>query len=263
MARVRFTVVLLALALLGCGGRAGPGSGDPDGAAPGDGPRDSVAPGDGLAPGCPASLPTLGTRCTRDSSDPCVYPLTACPLTQNVCLCEGGSWGCFVSHWDGGCPTDAGTDGNLATFCTGSSNRMIANGNESNPGVSGTMLPFSCCEAAEFVVVTATVPVSLVPIVVMWRAQVGQATLPATIDLANPPAGWGVQVDVGCDPAQGSCNPAPDSYTTGFTGTLEVTRTSGGTYEMSLCLAVAEPAGSPHPLLHSLELYAPHVVAGY
>jgi len=177
-----------------------------------------------------------------------------------------GSWHCEVALLDGGpCgPADAAPDDALAAFCTGTSAHMIANGIDSHPAVTGTWLPLNCCDAAEFVVVTATVPVSLVPIVVMWRAQVGSPTeVPATIDLANPPQGWGVQVDVGCDPAQGSCNPAPDSYATGFTGTLQVSRTSSGTYDMSLCLSVAEPAGTPHPILHSLQLYAPHVTAGY
>jgi hypothetical protein len=198
MPHVRFVAVLLALALVGCGGRAGPGTGDLDGAPPGDG------------------------------------------------------------------PADAGADGSLLAFCTGSSNRMIAYGNESNPAVSGTVLPLNCCDAAELTVVTATVPVSLVPIVVMWRAQVGSPTeVPATIDLASPPQGWGVEVYVGCDPAQGGCNPAPDSYATGLSGTLQVARTSAGGYDMSLCLIVAEAPGTPHPLLHSLQLYAPHVMAKY
>jgi hypothetical protein len=141
--------------------------------------------------------------------------------------------------------------------------RMVANGSASHPSVTGRALPLDCCDAAEFVVVTQSVPITLVPIVVMWRAPVGAPTaLPATVDLANLPEGWVVRVDVGCDPAQGGCNPAPDSYTSGFTGTLEVARASAG-YEMSLCLSLVEPAGSPHPLLHSLELHAPSVTAGY
>jgi hypothetical protein len=255
MARIHRFVVLLALAALGCGGRPVGGSG-PDDAGASDGP----------APGCPALAPAEGTSCTLDATRTCDYPLPGpCPGALDVCRCRNGSWHCEVSLLDGGpCgPVDAGGDGNLAAFCTGSSARMIANGIESGPSVTGTVLPLNCCDAAEFVVVTATVPVSLVPIVVSWRAQVGQATLPATIDLANPPTGWGVQVSVGCDPASGSCNPAPDSYDTGLTGTLVVSRTSAGGYDMSLCFAVAEPAGSPHPLLHSLELYAPHVAASY
>jgi hypothetical protein len=177
-----------------------------------------------------------------------------------------GSWHCQISLLDGGpCgnPVDAAPDDPLAAWCTGTFNHMVVNGIDSSPSVTGTPFPLDCCDAAEFVVVTQTVPASMVPIVVSWRAQVGQATLPATIDVANPPPGWSVQVSVGCDPAQNSCYPLPDSYTTGLEGTLQVARTSAGGYDMSLCLSVAEPAGSPHPIVHSLELYAPHVTAQY
>jgi hypothetical protein len=37
--------------------------------------------------------------------------------------------------------------------------------------------------------------------------------------------------------------------------------TSG--FDMSLCLSLAESPSSPHPLVHTLDLYAPHVHAGY
>jgi hypothetical protein len=177
-----------------------------------------------------------------------------------------GSWHCEVTLLDGGpCGSsgDAAADGPLAALCTGTFSRMAVNGIDSNPSVQGAMLPYQCCYAAELVAVTQTVPITMVPIVVTWSVQVGSATpIPATIDLANPPAGWTVAVDVGCDPAQAGCYPAPDSYTTGFTGTLQIERTSSGGFDTSLCLSVAEPAGSPHPLVHSLELYAPHVPSG-
>ncbi|HEY3352156.1 MAG TPA: hypothetical protein VGQ83_02825 [Polyangia bacterium] len=181
-------------------------------------------------------------------------------LTLALVAC-GGRAGIGSGPADGGSPGDAGADAPLADFCTGSFNHMVVNGIDSNPSVSGRPFPMDCCEAAELVVVTQTFAQI---IIVSWRAQVGMPTaLPATIDLANPPEGWGVQVLVGCDPAQGSCYPLPDSYTTGLTGTLQVARTGAGGYDMSLCLSVAEPAGSPHPLVHSLELYAPHVTAAY
>jgi hypothetical protein len=197
-------VAVLSLALLGCGGRAGPG-----------GPAEDDA-------GAPADAAVDG-------------------------------------RGDGGVRVDAG----LPPLCSGDFPRMVANGIESNPAVTGFALPLNCCDAAEFQVVTATVPAELVPIVVTWRAQVGVAVeVPATIDLANPPEGWAVRVDVGCDPNQTYCV-APDSYTDGFTGTLQVARAAAGAYEMTLCLAVAEPGGSPHPLLHSLVLYAPRVAASY
>jgi hypothetical protein len=158
------------------------------------------------------------------------------------------------------------SDGLLPAFCSGSFAHLIANGIDStSASVTGTALPLNCCEAAELVVITQTVPAEMVPIVVWWRAQVGSSTsLPATIDLASPPPGWMIQVEVGCDFAHGGCAPAPDSYTTGLEGTLQIARSSGGGgYTMSICLSVTEPAGSPHPILHSLQLYAPNVTAGY
>jgi hypothetical protein len=263
MAPFRCLVLLLVVALLGCGGRPGGGSPD-DGAVP----RDGTGPEDGPAnpPGCPSPAPADGAACNNNGTFTCSYPLPGpCPGAVDVCRCMNGSWACQVSLLDGGtCGlTDAGADGSLPAFCTGQFPRMLANGNESNPGVSGTVLPLNCCDAAEFVVVTQTVPMELVPIVVSWRAQVGPGTgLPATIDLANPPQGWAVTVDVGCDPNQSHCVP-PDSYDSGFTGTLQVSRTSAGGYDMTLCLAVAESAGEPHPLLHALELYAPNITASY
>lgn len=251
----RLMVVTLALTLAACGGRAGPASGLPDAAVPGDGGA------------CPSPEPDEGASCAYDATATCQYYRPGpCPGGIDFCRCLNGAWHCVGQMYDGGscgAPVDAGHVGPLPAFCAGSTPHLNANGIESHPAVTGTMLPLNCCEAAELVVVTQTVPWQLVPIVVTWRAQVGQATIPATIDLANPPAGWAVQVYVGCDPAQGGCNPAPDSYTSGFTGSLQVTRTAAGDYEMSLCLAVEEPADGPHPLLHSLELWAPKVSSGY
>jgi hypothetical protein len=33
-------------------------------------------------------------------------------------------------------------------------------------------------------------------------------------------------------------------------------------YDMSVCLHVEESASSPHPLVHSLDLFATHIEAG-
>lgn len=170
----------------------------------------------------------------------------------------GGTGGGGTGGSDAG-PADAGLDGSPTEFCTGVQAHMIANGIDSSPAVSGTMLPLNCCDAAEFSVVTQTFAHF---IVVSWRAQVGATSLPATIDLANPPQGWIVEVYVDCEPMQGTCNPAPDSYTTGLQGTLQVARSNTG-YDMTLCLNVAESVDSPHPILHSLRLYAPNVTTTY
>jgi hypothetical protein len=142
-------------------------------------------------------------------------------------------------------------DGPLAAFCSGDLPRMVVNGIESNPAVTGRMLPLDCCYGGEFVAVTQTF---VYPIAVRW--QTGQ--VPTTIDLARPPLTRGVQVFVGCDPAFASCYPAPDSYSSGLQGVLQVSR-NGSNYDMSLCLHVEEPAGSPHPIVHTLDLYAPHI----
>lgn len=147
-------------------------------------------------------------------------------------------------------------DGPLAAFCTGDYPHMVVNGIESNPVARGRMLPLSCCDAGEIQLVTATF---LYPIVVSWRAEAGPSgVLPATIDLANPPTGWTVRVIVGCESTLSTCNPVPDSYTAGLQGVLHVARGSSR-YDMSVCLHVQEPADSPHPIVHTLDLYAPHV----
>jgi len=150
----------------------------------------------------------------------------------------------------------ASIDGPLAAFCAGDTPHMVVNGIDSHPGVSGRIIPYDCCDGGEFKVVTATF-VDL--IIVSWQAQVGAASgNPATIDLSNPPKGWNVRVISGCDTATASCYPPPDGYTTGLQGVLQVSRGTSG-YDMSLCLHVQESADTPHPIVHTLDLYAPHI----
>jgi hypothetical protein len=133
---------------------------------------------------------------------------------------------------------------------------MVVNDIESYPAVSGRALPLSCCLGGEFQAITETFAW---PIAVTWRNT--DFVLPATLDLANLPRTWGVQVFVGC-PMAAPCSSPPDSYTSGLTGTLQVSG-SISSYDMSLCLSLAESPSSPHPLVHTLKLYAPHVRAGY
>ena len=147
-------------------------------------------------------------------------------------------------------------DGALAAFCSGDTPHMVVNGIDSHPAVSGHMIPYDCCDGGEFKIVTATF-VDL--IIVSWQAQAGATSVfPATIDLASPPKGWNVRITIGCDTATASCNPAPDSYTSGLQGVLQVSRASSG-FDMSLCLHVQEPTGSPHPIVHTLDVFAPHI----
>ena len=150
-------------------------------------------------------------------------------------------------------------DGALAAFCSGDSPKMVLNGEASSPTVTGRILPLDCCDGGEFVVTTPSFGHTLF---FAWEVQVGPSAsrFPATIDLANPANGWGARVIVGCDTSGAECYPAPDSYTSGLEGLLQVGRADASyAFDMSVCLHVAEPAGSSHPLVHTLDLYAPHV----
>ena len=56
------------------------------------------------------------------------------------------------------------------------------------------------------------------------------------------------------------CLASVDSYTTGLLGSLAVSYGKRGLYDMSICLHVEESASSPHPVVHSLDLFATHIV---
>jgi hypothetical protein len=162
-------------------------------------------------------------------------------------------------------------DGPLATFCSGDSARMVVNGIESRPAVHGIYYLLSCCAAGAFTVATATF---IEPIAVGWQdwGMVSTAN-PVTFDLANLPTGFTVRAVAGCDPQDmlctlpcdpkdTGCTSLGDGYDSGYRGVLAIARTPEG-YDTSLCLHVEEPAGGPHPILHSLDLYAPHVLVSY
>jgi hypothetical protein len=148
-------------------------------------------------------------------------------------------------------------DDSLSAFCSGEFSRMVVNGIESYPAVSGGVIGYNCCEGGKLQALTETI---LWSITVQW--QNATFVLPATLDLANLSPGWRVDVLVGCPPLPALCLSPPDSYFSGLTGTLQVSGTIGG-YDMSLCLSLAESPDSPHPLVHSLDLYVPNVHAGY
>ncbi|MBN2577198.1 MAG: hypothetical protein JXP73_21735 [Deltaproteobacteria bacterium] len=162
-------------------------------------------------------------------------------------------------------------DGSLASFCSGDIARMVVNGIESRPAVRGIYYLLSCCAAGAISVATATF---IEPIAVGWLDWgMAHTASPVTFDLANLPDGFTVRVVAGCDPQDMSCtlpcDPKDtgstnlgDGYDSGFTGVLAIARTPEG-YDTSLCLHVEEPAGSPHPILHSLDLYAPHVLVSH
>jgi len=152
---------------------------------------------------------------------------------------------------------DASSPTDLATFCTGGASKMIVNGISSNPAVSGKVTPYDCCDGGEFQIVTATY---VHPVVISWRATVGSFGGFKTIDLANPPDGWSVGVTVGCGSAA-SCTDPVDSYTTGLSGSLSISIGKSAMYDMSVCLHVEEPVSSPHPEVHSLDVFATHIEA--
>jgi hypothetical protein len=145
-----------------------------------------------------------------------------------------------------------------ASFCSGDLARMVLNGSESYPVVTGKRIPFSCCFGGQFQVTTETFAESLM---VSWQwADVESSSIPISVDLSSLPAEWRVLVSVGCDPMMsGSCSSGGDIYTSGLQGVLVVTFNPGFVWDTNLCLHVEQPAGSPHPLIHSLDLYAPHV----
>jgi hypothetical protein len=151
-------------------------------------------------------------------------------------------------------------DGRLASFCSGNEPKMILNGEVSTPTVTARKLAMSCCDGVQL---AATAPAFGHTVFFGWQVTAGPAsTYPAAVDLANPEKDWSARVYLGCDASTTSCSPPPDSYTSGLEGSLQV-QLLNETYafDTSLCLRVVEPTGSPHPLLHSLELYVPNVTA--
>ena len=77
-------------------------------------------------------------------------------------------------------------------------------------------------------------------------------TLPATIDLANPPERWQVLVRAGCSVTSADCVGDQDYYRTGLLGWLTIDG-----YDMSICVHVEEDPAEPAYLLHSFDLYLP------
>jgi hypothetical protein len=148
-------------------------------------------------------------------------------------------------------PLDAGA------FCTGSSPRLMINGSEVSVfNTSGKAIALNCCDSSEVLVASGAYQALLA---VIWRAT--PTKLPT--DLGNPPNGFQMELDLGCDPAMGSCDGhAEERYTSGFQGTLSYAQNTTG-YTVNYCLSVAESASTPHPLIHSLMLYAPNVTTKY
>ena len=270
---------------------------EPDTRRPGDDAKDEAVPAQAdslpdlsapdlfVLPDTPANLPEVRADAPSDSIfvppevGPDLVPWEAARETENrdshvgadesvsrdVLLRDLGGDGVRPdSVWlDGGSDgvSEAGQevlplpiDGALATFCSGDVPHMIANGTESYPAVTGSIIPYDCCDGGKFQVKTNDSVLS--PIVVSWRRT--SFTYPVSVDLANLPSDWSVRVVAGCDPIMSSCSAPGDDYGTGLKGVLTLERATSG-IDMSLCLHVEEPTAGSHLLLHSLDLYAPHI----
>jgi hypothetical protein len=158
---------------------------------------------------------------------------------------------------------EAGPDDSIAAFCSGYQARMVVNGIESNPVITGTALASTCyydwsdCHlGGQFVITTQTFTQV---IVVTWKAVFYPDTRYAAINLLQDlPEGWSVRVDVGCDLTRlPDCNSALDSYTSDLQGWLEFNDYENQGVSMTICLEVGESSDSEHSILHSLRLHAP------
>jgi hypothetical protein len=149
------------------------------------------------------------------------------------------------------------SDGGLAEFCTGEAPRMVVNGVGLTPTVSGYLIAMDCCDGGELVITNDSLAF---PVGVGWLAEAGPTfILPITFDLANPPAGWRVQVIAGCSVTSAGCVGPHDYYQSGLQGRLTVARDPGRGYDTSVCVHVEENPAEPANLLHALDLYVPHV----
>lgn len=146
-------------------------------------------------------------------------------------------------------PFDAGG------FCSGTTPKLQINGSDATIlGAKGKAIILNCCQAAELSLATAQFQAMMN---IMWRAP---ATSTATIDLANPPGGFGIEMDLGCDPATTSCaNASPEEryFNEGFSGTIQYA--TGNNLKVSYCLQITESPSQPHAVIHSMALYAPDI----
>ena len=149
--------------------------------------------------------------------------------------------------------------GDLAGFCGDpASPRAALNGMlAASPAVNAVAIVLNCCDSAEIGVTSMQLSDRFF---VAWRHQAGSGPdVPITFDVANPPMGWSVSLYSGCSVIEPGCVPT-DRYFDGLSGTLSVSRSSGGSYQMSTCLSASESAStSPHPVVHSASLWVPSV----
>lgn len=152
--------------------------------------------------------------------------------------------------WPDVSPLDTG----VASFCTGSLPRLATNGYSTGPVIRATTLAMDCCEGFEVEIVTATF---LYSIYVRWVVLPSSDPFPLDIDLSAPASLRSLHVLTNCDSTRANCS---DVYQSGFAGRMQLSRGDGGLgYDGSLCIHAEEPADSPHPHLHSFDLYLPRI----
>lgn len=203
------------------------------------------------APAVPAHLRHLAAQSALYS--PSMHtPTLRLLVVASLCL---SLLGCSSS------PMSAARSDALEDFCSGGAAKAVINGVASKAKVTGAIEPLSCCEGATFTVGTSSFDYK---VMAGWLVQVGREVFPARIDLAHPSEGWRSWVHLTCSSGE-VCYPSPDSYDSGMQGWLEVSRLGeggfGSGFLMSICLRLAEAPESPHPLLHSFELFAPDFTA--
>ena len=186
-------------------------------------------------------------------------------------LCLLASCGGTITNADGGTdasPSDSSTtkDASDATtppfdagaFCTGNSPKLVINGQDATIAqASGKAIILNCCQSAELTLATGQFQALMN---IMWRAPPAGA---ATIDLANPPNGFSIEMDLGCDPSTQSCataSPEERYFNEGFSGTIQYT-TGNTAMSVSYCLQIAESASQPHTTIHTMSLYAPNIAS--
>ena len=185
-------------------------------------------------------------------------PFIACGGT--ITSTDGGADG---AAGDGASTSDSSGDAappalDASAFCSGPSPRVMINGAEvSVMSAKGKAIILNCCESAEITIAT---PLFQALMNVMWRTPASSGA--ASIDLASPPQGFSIEMDLGCDPSTTSCATASpeERYVDGFSGTLQYA-TGNGALSVSYCLEVAESPSQPHPVIHSMMLYAPNVAS--
>ena len=170
--------------------------------------------------------------------------------------------GADASPSDGSAPKDASDAAtppfDAGTFCSGTSPKLQINGADATIlNATGKAIILNCCDSAELTLATGQFQALLN---IMWRNPAGGAS---AIDLANPPSGFGIEMDLGCDPSTQSCataSPEERYFNEGFSGTIQYTTGSGG-LNVSYCLRVAESASQPHSTIHTMALYAPNIAS--